>query len=198
MRKVGLTGGIGSGKSTVAALLARVGFPVVDADLLAREIVEPGQSALEELARAFGPEILRPDGCLDRAALAERAFADARHTELLNSIMHPRIEAETARRFAAVEAAGATVAIYDMPLLVEKGLHRGMDLTVVVDADPETRVTRLVGRGMSAQDARRRMAAQIDDAARRAAADVLIDNNGSSERLEEQVMALVRRLRPLT
>ncbi|WPF67094.1 dephospho-CoA kinase [Corynebacterium sp. 22KM0430] len=198
MKKVGLTGGIGSGKSTVAALLAKAGFPVVDADQIARDIVEPGQPALNALAEAFGQDILHPDGSLHRAALAQRAFADSQHTELLNSIMHPRIEAETARRFDAAERAGESVVIYDMPLLVDKGLHRGMDLTVVVDVAPDTRVERLRGRGLTEEDARRRMAAQIDDAARRDAADVLLDNNGTLAELEEQVAALVARLSALS
>lgn len=194
MKKVGLTGGIGSGKSTVAALLAQAGYPVVDADQIARDIVEPGQPALGALAEAFGREILHADGSLNRAALARRAFVDAEHTELLNGIMHPRIEEETARRFDAAEKAGEPVVIYDMPLLVDKGLHRGMDLTVVVDAEPETRVERLRGRGIAEEDARRRMAAQIDDAARRAAADVLVDNNGTLDDLEEQVRVLLGRI----
>ncbi|WP_018118593.1 dephospho-CoA kinase [Corynebacterium mastitidis] len=194
MRTVGLTGGIGSGKSTVAALLAREGIRVVDADQIARDIVAPGEPALRALAQAFGPEILLPDGSLDRPGLAARAFADERHTALLNSIMHPRIEEETQRRFAAAERDGEPVVVYDMPLLVDKGLHRGMDLTVVVDADPQVRVERLRGRGIPEEDARRRMAAQIDDATRRAAADVIIDNNGSLAELKAQVPPLVERL----
>lgn len=198
MKKVGLTGGIGSGKSTVAQALARAGYPVVDADQIARDIVEPGQPALGALAEAFGPEIINPDGSLHRAALAQRAFAAAEQTELLNGIMHPRIEAETARRFAEAERAGESVVIYDMPLLVDKGLHRGMDMTVVVDAEPDIRVERLRGRGIEEADARRRMAAQINDAARREAADVLLDNNGTLEELEEQVAALVERLSALS
>ncbi|KQB83908.1 dephospho-CoA kinase [Corynebacterium oculi] len=198
MKKVGLTGGIGSGKSTVAQALARAGYPVVDADQIAHDIVEPGQPALGALAEAFGPEIINPDGSLHRAALAQRAFAAAEQTELLNGIMHPRIEAETARRFAEAERAGESVVIYDMPLLVDKGLHRGMDMTVVVDAEPDIRVERLRGRGIEEADARRRMAAQINDAARREAADVLLDNNGTLEELEEQVAALVERLSALS
>ncbi|KQB86452.1 dephospho-CoA kinase [Corynebacterium lowii] len=194
MKKVGLTGGIGSGKSTVAALLEQQGLPVVDADQIARDIVEPGQPALAELAEAFGAEILNPDGSLNRAGLAGIAFATPESTELLNSIMHPRIEEETARRFAQAEAAGASAVIYDMPLLVDKGLHRGMDLTVVVDVPADLRVERLRGRGMEPEDARRRIAAQIDDATRNAAADVLIDNSGSLAALESQVQELIERI----
>ncbi|WP_156227915.1 dephospho-CoA kinase [Corynebacterium comes] len=196
MIKVGLTGGIGSGKSTVTGLLIERGIPVVDADQIARDIVEPGQPALAELAEAFGEDILRPDGSLDRAGLAARAFVDAEHTALLNSITHPRIAAETARRFTAAEAAGEPAVVYDMPLLVDKGLDRGMDLVVVVDVDVEERVRRLVaGRGLAEDDVRRRIAAQVSDDVRRAAADVLIDNNGSLEDLPAQVDALVERIR---
>lgn len=196
MIKVGLTGGIGSGKSTVAGMLAEHGIPVIDADLIAREIVEPGQPALRELAEAFGEEVLHADGSLNRAELAGRAFVDEEHTLLLNSITHPRIRAETERRFAAAEQDGAGSVIYDMPLLVDNGLHTGMDLTVVVDVDVETRIARLVSsRGLDEQDARRRIAAQIDDETRRAAADVIIDNNGGLDALAPQIELLMVRIR---
>lgn len=196
MIKVGLTGGIGSGKSTVAGMLAEHGIPVIDADLIAREIVEPGQPALRELAEAFGEEILHADGSLNRAELARRAFVDEEHTLLLNSITHPRIREETERRFAAAEQDGAGSVIYDMPLLVDNGLHTGMDLTVVVDVDVETRIARLVSsRGLDEQDARRRIAAQIDDETRRAAADVIIDNNGGLDALAPQIELLMVRIR---
>lgn len=196
MIKVGLTGGIGSGKSTVAGMLAEHGIPVIDADLIAREIVEPGQPALRELAEAFGEEVLHADGSLNRAELAGRAFVDEEHTLLLNSITHPRIREETERRFAAAEQDGAGSVIYDMPLLVDNGLHTGMDLTVVVDVDVETRIARLVSsRGLDEQDARRRIAAQIDDETRRAAADVIIDNNGGLDALAPQIELLMVRIR---
>lgn len=196
MIKVGLTGGIGSGKSTVAGMLAEHGVPVIDADLIAREVVEPGQPALSELAEAFGTEILHSDGSLNRAELARRAFVDEEHTLLLNSITHPRIREETDRRFAAAEQGGASSVIYDMPLLVDNGLHTGMDLTVVVDVDVETRIARLVSsRGLDEQDARRRILAQIDDETRRAAADVIIDNNGGLDELAPQIELLMVRIR---
>jgi dephospho-CoA kinase len=196
MIKVGLTGGIGSGKSTVTGLLLAHGIPVVDADRIARDIVEPGQPALRELADAFGPEIIREDGSLDRAGLAAKAFVDAEHTALLNSITHPRIAEETARRFEAAEAAGEPAIVYDMPLLVDKGLDRGMDLVVVVDVDAEERVRRLVDkRGLAEADVRRRIDAQVPDDVRRAAADVLIDNNGPLEALAPQVDDLVAEIR---
>ncbi|MCS5479926.1 dephospho-CoA kinase [Corynebacterium sp. YIM 101645] len=196
MIKVGLTGGIGSGKSTVTGLLLARGIPVVDADQIARDIVEPGQPALQELAEAFGPDIIRADGSLDRAGLAAKAFVDAEHTALLNSITHPRIAEETARRFAAAEEAGEAAIVYDMPLLVDKGLDRGMDLVVVVDVDVDERVRRLVDkRGLDETDVRRRISAQVPDDIRRAAADVLIDNNGPIEALAPQVDELVEEIR---
>ena len=193
---IGLTGGIGSGKSTVAAVLAEHGFPVVDADQLAREVVEPGQPALAELAEAFGQDVLHDDGSLNRPELAARAFVDKEHTELLNSITHPRIRQLRERRFQEAADAGADAVVYDMPLLVEQGVDKHMDLTVVVDVDVEERIRRLVStRGLTEEDARRRIAAQVDDAERLAAADVVIDNNGPVEALGEQVEQLVRVIR---
>lgn len=188
MKLIGLTGGIGSGKSTVAKLLAEEGFTVVDADQIAREIVETGQPALAELAEAFGEDILESDGSLNRGLLAERAFVSPEKTDLLNSITHPRINEETQRRFNAARDAGEAAVIYDMPLLVDKGLHKNMDLTIVVDVDVEKRIQRLVEfRGLDEADARRRVAAQIDDEVRLAAADIIIDNNGPLEALAPQV-----------
>lgn len=198
MLRIGLTGGIGSGKTTVADLLRSHGLPIIDADLIARDIVKPGQPALAELAQAFGHDILNVDGSLNRSLLASRAFVDAEHTELLNSITHPRIQAETARRFAAAEAAGEKAVVYDMPLLVDNGLDKAMDLVVVVDVDAETRVARLVAwRGLTEEDARRRLDAQISDEERLAAADVVIDNNGNLESLDRQVADLIERIRGL-
>ena len=196
MKKIGLTGGIGSGKSTVAKLLEHEGFPVVDADKIAREIMEPGSPVLDEVAAAFGDDLINEDGSLDRGELARRAFVDKPSTEKLNSITHPAIRAESERRFAAAEAAGEPAVIYDMPLLVELGMHRGMDLTVVVDVDAEERVRRLtMSRGLDEADARARIAQQIDDATRTAAADVIIDNNGDEENLKPQVEKLVQQIR---
>ena len=196
MKLIGLTGGIGSGKSTVAQLLVEQGWALVDADRIARDIVEPGQPALAELAEAFGEDILRADGSLDRGLLASRAFASREKTDLLNSITHPRIHEETQARFAAARRAGEEFVVYDMPLLVDNGLHKDMDATIVVDVDVEERVRRLVEfRGLEEDDARRRIAAQIPDDARRAAADVLIDNNGPREALDAQVAAAVKELK---
>ena len=196
MKKVGLTGGIGSGKSTVARMLGGAGFAVVDADQVARDIMEPGSPVLEEVAAAFGAELIGDDGALDRGELARRAFATTEDTQRLNAITHPAIRAESERRFAAAEEAGEQAVIYDMPLLVDLGLNQDMDLTVVVDVDKEERIRRLVDkRGLDEADARARIAQQIDDAARLAAADVVIDNNGPLEALEPQVDALIKKIK---
>ena len=192
MKKVGLTGGIGSGKSTVARMLADEGFPVVDADQIAREIMEPGSPVLAEVADVFGADLIDNTGALNRAELARRAFASTEQTAKLNAITHPAIRAESNRRFAAAEAAAERAVIYDMPLLVDLGLDEEMDLTVVVDVDVDERVRRLVEkRGLAEPDARARIAQQVDDATRLAAADVVIDNNGPKEALAAQVQKLV-------
>ncbi|MBF4548409.1 dephospho-CoA kinase [Corynebacterium afermentans subsp. lipophilum] len=196
MKKVGLTGGIGSGKSTVARMLGGTGFAVVDADQIARDIMAPGSPVLDEVAAAFGADLIGDDGALDRGELARRAFATTEDTQRLNAITHPAIRAESERRFAAAEEAGEQAVIYDMPLLVDLGLNQDMDLTVVVDVDKEERIRRLVDkRGLDQADARARMAQQIDDAARLAAADVVIDNNGPLEALEPQVDALIKKIK---
>ncbi|MCK7661621.1 dephospho-CoA kinase [Corynebacterium antarcticum] len=193
MLRIGLTGGIGSGKSTVAAALAELdGVTVIDADEIARHIVEPGQPALEELAREFGSDILLADGSLDRGLLAERAFSDGAATQRLNAIMHPRIISEAGRRLDSAERDGAVAGVYDMPLLFETGQADKFDTVIVVDVDSEERVRRLTEhRGIDAADARRRMAAQIGDAERRNGADIIIDNNGPLSALEPQVKSIV-------
>ncbi|MCQ9329963.1 dephospho-CoA kinase [Corynebacterium phoceense] len=188
MKLIGLTGGIGSGKSTVARLLAERGWSVVDADQIAREIVEPGEPALAELVEAFGADILGEAGTLQRAELARRAFVDAEHTAKLNAITHPRIQERTQERFAEARVAGVEYCVYDMPLLVDNGLDRDMDEVLVVDVDVEERVRRLVAhRGLDEADARRRIAQQVPDEVRLAAATYVIDNNGVLEDLAPQV-----------
>ena len=180
----------------MAQLLVRHGWELVDADQIARDIVEPGQPALAELADAFGEDILQADGSLDRGQLASRAFASREKTNLLNSITHPRIQEETQARFDSARRAGADFVVYDMPLLVDKGLHKDMDATIVVDVEVAERVRRLVEyRGLDEEDARRRIAAQIPDDVRRAAADFIIDNNGARDKLDSQVDGLVEKLR---
>lgn len=192
MKKIGLTGGIGSGKSTVAAMLAEAGFRVVDADKIAWQIMEPGSPVLAKVAEEFGHDVLNKDGTLDRAELARRAFVDKESTQRLNAITHPAIRAESNRQFIQAETDDAPVAVYDMPLLIELGLNKDMDLTVVVDVDAEERVKRLLtSRGLDEADARARIKQQIDDGARKAAADWVIDNNGPVENLAPQVERLI-------
>lgn len=187
MITIGLTGGIGSGKSTVSSRLAELGAFIVDADLVAREIVEPGQPALAELAEAFDG-VLNPDGTLNRAELARQAFATPEATEKLNAITHPRIRARTEELFKQGRESGAQVLVYDMPLLIENGEVDKVDHVLVVDAPDELRIDRLVQhRGLDEDDARRRIAAQIDRATRLNAADTVLDNSGTVEQLLEQV-----------
>lgn len=187
MITIGLTGGIGSGKSTVSSRLAEHGAFIVDADLVAREIVEPGQPALAELAEAFDG-VLNPDGTLNRAELARQAFATPEATEKLNAITHPRIRARTEELFKQGRESGAQVLVYDMPLLIENGEVDKVDHVLVVDAPDELRIDRLVQhRGLDEDDARRRIAAQIDRETRLNAADTVLDNSGTVEQLLEQV-----------
>lgn len=185
MLRIGLTGGIGSGKSTVAALLAARGARIVDADRVAREVVEPGTPGLEAVAAAFGPGVLTPDGALDRPALAAVVFADPDARRRLDGIVHPLVRARAAELVAA--APPDAVVVQDVPLLVETGQAGSYDLVLVVEADLDTRVRRLVGRGLSEDDARARIAAQASDGQRRAVADVVLDNSGTVEELEVQV-----------
>jgi dephospho-CoA kinase len=183
--RIGLTGGIGSGKSTVSALLAGKGAVVVDADLIAREVVERGTPGLAAVAEAFGPEVLTADGDLDRPALAAVVFADPEARRRLDGIVHPLVRARAAELAAAVPA--GSVVVHDVPLLVETGQAGSYDLVLVVQADPETRVARLVQRGLSEADARARMASQATDEQRGAVADVVLDNSGTPEELAAQV-----------
>jgi dephospho-CoA kinase len=183
--RIGLTGGIGSGKSTVSRLLAEHGAVIVDADAIAREVVEPGTPGLAAVVEAFGTGVLAPDGSLDRPALAAVVFADPEARRRLDAIVHPLVRARAAEVAAA--AAPDAVVVHDVPLLVETGQAGLYDVVVVVEADPETRVARLVQRGLTAEDARARMAAQATDEQRRAVADVVLDNSGTPERLAEQV-----------
>jgi dephospho-CoA kinase len=183
--RIGLTGGIGSGKSTVAGLLAARGARIVDADRIAREVVEPGTPGLEAVVAAFGQEVLTPEGALDRPALAAVVFADPDARRRLDGIVHPLVRARATELVAA--APPDAVVVQDVPLLVETGQAGSYDLVLVVEADLDTRVRRLVGRGLSEEDARARIAAQASDEQRRAVADVVLDNSGSVEDLEVQV-----------
>ena len=184
---MGLTGGIGSGKSTVAELLAERGALVVDGDQIARELVEPGEPALALIVERFGPGVLRPDGGLDRAALADIVFPDPAALTALDQIMHPRIAARSTELLLAAARQGVPVAVYDMPLLVENDMAEDFDVVVVVQAPVETRLARLAVRGIQVADAHERMARQASDEQRAAVADILIDNSGGEAALREQV-----------
>jgi dephospho-CoA kinase len=191
----GLTGNIGSGKSTVGRLLAARGIPVVDADQVAREVVEPGRPALREIAARF-PGVLRPDGTLDRRALAARVFADGEERGALERITHPRIAEEVATRMAALASAGQGTAVYEAALIVENGLHRGLDGLIVVTAPAEAQIARLRLRdNMSEEEARARIAAQLSAGEKAKQATVVIENAGSEADLAAQVDRLVERMR---
>ncbi|MGW7266527.1 dephospho-CoA kinase [Streptomyces sp. NPDC054842] len=198
MLKVGLTGGIGAGKSEVSRLLVEHGAVLIDADRIAREVVAPGTPGLAAVVEAFGEEVLAPDGGLDRPRLGSIVFADPERLAVLNSIVHPLVGARSRDLEAA--AAPDAVVVHDVPLLTENGLAPLYDLVVVVDAAPETQLDRLVRlRGMTEQDARARMAAQARREQRLEIADVVIDNDVPLDRLRERVgevwADLVRRAR---
>ena len=196
MLRVGVTGGIGSGKSTVSRRLGDLGAHVVDADAVAREVVEPGEPTLQRIRERFGEGVIRADGSLDRGSLAAIVFPDRDALDALDAITGPAIASRVAGQRSAAPRDG--VSVYDMPLLVERGLWVHEHLTVVVEADVETRVRRLVEqRGLPEGDARHRIAAQATDAQRRAVADVVLDNSGTPDELERAVDALwAERLQP--
>ncbi|MFJ9036422.1 dephospho-CoA kinase [Streptomyces sp. NPDC102406] len=189
MVKVGLTGGIGAGKSEVSRLFVERGAVLIDADRIAREVVEPGTPGLAAVVEAFGDEVLAPDGTLDRPRLGSIVFADADRLAVLNAIVHPLVGARSAELEAA--AGPDSVVVHDVPLLTENGLAPLYDLVIVVDASPETQLDRLTRlRGMTEDDARARMAAQATREKRREIADVVIDNDVPLEKLTEQVDAV--------
>ncbi|KOU10325.1 dephospho-CoA kinase [Streptomyces sp. MMS21 TC-5] len=186
MLKVGLTGGIGAGKSEVSRLLAGYGAIVVDADRIAREVVEPGTPGLAAVVAAFGEEVLTPEGTLDRPKLGSIVFADQDKLRTLNAIVHPLVGARSAELEAA--AGPDAIVVHDVPLLTENGLAPLYDLVVVVDAAPSTQLTRLTGlRAMAEEEARARMAAQATREQRLAVATLVIDNDGPLDALEPQV-----------
>lgn len=194
MFRVGLTGGIGTGKSEVSRRLAAHGAVIIDADLLAREVVAPGTDGLAEVLAAFGPEVLRLDGSLDRPRLGDIVFADSRQRARLNAITHPRV---AARMRELEQAAGdSAIVVHDVPLIAENDLAGSYDLVVVVDAPPRVQVDRLVRfRGMTRQQARDRMAAQASRAQRLAIAGIVIDNSGSQAELDRLTGELWTELR---
>ncbi|MFI1967621.1 dephospho-CoA kinase [Streptomyces cinnamoneus] len=194
MLKVGLTGGIGAGKSEVSRLLASYGAVIVDSDRIAREVVEPGTPGLAAVVAEFGPGVLTADGTLDRPKLGAIVFADETRLAALNAIVHPLVRA----RAEALESAAPAdaVVVHDVPLLAENGLAPLYDVVVVIDASPETRLDRLVRlRGMTPSEARARMAAQATREARLAVADVVIDNDVPLAELEPRVRTVWEDLR---
>jgi dephospho-CoA kinase len=192
--RVGLTGGIGAGKSEVSARLAAQGAVVIDADAIAREVVEPGTEGLAQVVGVFGPEVLLPDGGLDRPRLGEIVFADPDLRGKLNEIVHPRVGARMAE--LEREAGPASIVVHDVPLIVESGRTDAYDLVVVVDVPPRVQVDRLVRRrGMTREQAEARMAAQASREQRLAIADIVIDNSGSLAELDRQVGDLWSELR---
>jgi len=194
MLRAGLTGGIGSGKSTVSALLASYGAVLIDADRIAREVVEPGTEGLAAVVAEFGEGILAADGTLDRPGLGRIVFADESRRKALNAIVHPLVRDRSTELEAA--AGPESVVVQDVPLLAENGLAPLYDLVVVVDAAPETQLDRLVRlRGMSEDEARARMTAQATREQRLAVADLVIDNDGSLDALEPQVKKVWAELR---
>ena len=195
---VALTGGIASGKSVVAARLAELGAVVIDADRVAREVVEPGQPALARIAEQFGPEMIASDGSLDRSALGALIFQDPEARQRLNEITHPAVRQRSHELFTAAEAADPdAVVVYDVPLLIDGHESRvdEFDLIVVVHADPQTRLQRLVElRGHSHDEALHRINSQATDAERLAVADLVIDSDGTLDETLEQVDALWQKL----
>jgi dephospho-CoA kinase len=191
--RVGLTGGIGSGKSEVSRRLAAYGAVVIDADQIAREVVEPGTEGLAEVVAAFGPEVLTPDRALDRARLGDIVFADPELRGKLNAIVHPRV----ASRMAELERdAAGSIVVHDVPLIAENGRAGAYDIVVVVDAPPKVQAERLIRRrGMTREQAMARMAAQASREQRLAIADIVIDNSGSLAELDRQVGDLWAELR---
>ena len=196
MLLVGLTGGIGSGKSEVSKRLAALGAVIVDADKVAREVVEPGTPGLRDVVAAFGTDVLRPDGSLDREGLGRIVFGDPQKLAQLNAIVHPLVGERIAAIMAEVERDHPdAVVVYDVPLLVENNLQGRYDVVVVVAASPETQLARLVEqRGMPAEDARARIAAQAPLEAKVAVADYVIDNDGDLAALDASVEKVWRDL----
>jgi dephospho-CoA kinase len=191
---VGLTGGIGAGKSTVARMLASHGAVIVDSDAIAREVVAPGTPGLAEIAEMFGPGMLQADGSLDRPGLGRIVFNDPDALRRLEEITHPRIQAESARLIADAEASGAPVVIHDIPLMVESGAQANFESVIVVEAPDELRLDRLEGRGLPREQALERMKAQATNEQRREAATYLIINDASEADLSARVDEVWRAL----
>lgn len=195
---VGLTGGIGTGKSTVTRILRQAGIPVVDADVLAREVVRAGTEGHSEVIQAFGPASIDSNGELNRKEIGMKVFNDRAKLEVLERIIHPRVRALCLQEKTQLAAAGNTMAVYDVPLLFEKKLEDTFDQVVVVTCDPQVQINRLMKRdGLSEDEAIRRIAAQLPLEQKVKAAHFIIHNNGSAIDLEKRVLDLIAKLREL-
>jgi dephospho-CoA kinase len=196
MLRLGLTGGIASGKSAVAAMLREMGFAVLDADSLAHKLIEPGQPAYEEVLHEFGPSIIAPGGRVDRAKLGAIVFNDRAKLDRLNAIVHPRVAEVIFSQFEVWRRAGVRDAVFvEAALLVESGIHKNLDGLVVAWCTPEQQVERLVTRGLSEAEARRRIAAQLPVEEKLSLATEKIDCTGSLDETRRQVEALASKLR---
>lgn len=193
---IGLTGGIGTGKSTVSAMLKAKGIMVIDSDQIAREVVEPGSKALAQIVAHFGQEVLLPDGRLNRKTLGARVFGNEEERKRLMEITHPAIFAETEKRISEAQKNGEALIVLDSPLLIETGRYKQTDLVVLVYADEETQLQRIMRRdNLTEEEARNRIIAQMPIDEKRQYADIIIDNRGTIEELEVQVAQLLNRLR---
>jgi dephospho-CoA kinase len=197
MLRVGLTGGIGSGKSAVVAMLRERGLPAIEADEIARELIGRGEPAYEEILRTFGPEILNENREIDRKRLAAIVFGSPEPIEQLNRIVHPRVLERAERWLAEREKEGARLAVVEAPLLIEAGFHKRFDCLVVVWCKREQQLERLARRGMSGEEAERRIAAQMDIETKKKLADEIIDNSHSMEETRKQVEELARKLQSM-
>jgi dephospho-CoA kinase len=198
MLRVGLTGGIASGKSVVAKMMRELGLHVLDADALAHHLIEPGQPAYDEVVREFGREILRPDGHVDRKKLGEIVFRDPARRERLDRIVHPRVIEARERELIELELATPRgIAVIEAALLVEVGYHKKLDRLIVSSCRPEQQMERLLARGLTKEEAQQRIAAQLPMAEKLRVADDVVDCSGTLEETQRQVEALVARLRQL-
>jgi dephospho-CoA kinase len=192
---VGLTGGIASGKSTVAGMLEDLGAPVIDADVIAREVVEPGAPALADIKEAFGEDVIAEDGTLDRPALGEVVFGEVDARKKLDAITHPRIAQRMMERANELREEGHQWVVYDAALIVENGIHEWLDSLIVVAADPEVQHERVVERdNLSRSDAQKRIDSQMPLEDKIAVADYVVDNNDTLEQTREQVEQVFRQI----
>jgi dephospho-CoA kinase len=196
VKLIGLTGGIASGKSTVARILERLGAAVINADVLAREVVEPGTEAWKEIVQAFGNEVLQPDQTLDRQKLRALIFNQPEARKKLESIIHPRVRALAEERIREHGAAGYAVVVYEVPLLFEGNLHEWLRPVILVACDVDTQRQRLQQRDrLGAAEAQKHIAAQMSLEEKRRLADYVIENNGSLEDLEREVQAVLEKIK---